>query len=385
MTGKQDRKDSRKRRVLHVNRVGFVGGTERVILTIGSGLKNSKFEFVLACPEGDLASQARLRNIEVRPAPFSRMRITANPITIAGYPFAWRRAAISIDKICQENAIDIIHAHHPVSGLYCLPAVRSLGLPLVLHVHDGPPVKPLYALALRRVARRAKKIICVSSAAKRTLEISGWHGGQVKVIHNGVDPLFLGPAPLPAADVVGPGPHVAVFGVIEPRKGQDVFLQAAKELASDWPNAHFWIIGARNFRDKANYGAQLDTMCASGPLAGRVTFTGFRSDIASLMQAMDVVTLTSVSHETFGMTLVEAMALGRPVVTSGIGATAEIVADGDTGLVVPIKDSKALARAIARALGPMGRQLGIRAAVEVRARFSPAAFCDELAAVYDEC
>lgn len=371
-----------KHRVLHVNRVGFLGGTERVILTIGAALQESDFEAVIVCPEGELADEARHRQIQVVPSSFDRMRITANPITLAGYFGAWRNASNSISSICRQKAIEIVHVHHPVGGLYCLAAVNEFKLPLVLHVHDGPPVKALYALALRKVASRANRIICVSSAAKQTLRDARLNSQDAFVIHNAVDPSFLGEPPLPACDITGPGPHIGVFGVIEPRKGQHIFLEAASLLAREIPSAHFWIVGPRTFDDKATYSRQLEEMRSSEALRGRVTFTGHRADIARVMKAMDVVTLTSVSHETLGMVLLEALALGRPVVTSRIGATADVVHDGQTGLVVPPGDANALARAIVRVLSAEGREFGERGAADVRKRFSPAAFREALVDVY---
>ena len=126
-----------------------------------------------------------------------------------------------------------------------------------------------------------------------------------------------------------------MFGVIEPRKGQQVFLEAAKLLAARFPTARFWVVGPEALADKAGYARRLRAVAETPALAGRVTFTGHRSDVAAWMRAMDVVTLPSIAHESLGMVLVEAIALGRPTVASRIGGTPEVITDGENGWLVP--------------------------------------------------
>lgn len=189
---------------------------------------------------------------------------------------------------------------------------------------------------------------------------------------------------VPAREVTdqGSGPHVAVFGVIEPRKGQDVFIKAASGLADLYPNARFWIVGGLSLEDKAGFHNQLIQLVEQKGLTGRVRFVGHRADVASWMRAMDVVVLPSVAHESFGMVLAEAQILGRPVVASRIGGTHEVVQDGSTGFLVNPNDEGALASAIERSfrLGP--EKLKKIAAIALE-RFSPDSFRTKIASVYD--
>lgn len=113
-----------------------------------------------------------------------------------------------------------------------------------------------------------------------------------------------------------------------------------------------------------------------GPLA-LPDKAGFRADVARWMLAMDVVALTLVGQESFGMVLAEALTLGRKVVASATGGTAEAIADGVTGRLVPPGNPSALA-AMLEAPGT-----GAQATAAMRARFAPEVFCGRIAAVYD--
>ena len=377
------------RRVLILSRVAFLGGVERILLTLAASLRDHGWEPMLACPgEGPLAEGARRAGITVVPCAFDRMRITANPAALARYPWAWWRAARDIERHCREQRIDLVHAHHPVTALYALPALRRLGLPLVLHVHETLPARPLYRLAMRAVARRAAATLCVSNAARDLALAMGSEPTRLRVVPNGVDPHFFKPVvrPVPAkVQQAGPGPHVGVFAVLEPRKAQHVFLHAAAEVAKRFPHARFWLVGPAALRDKRDYAERLQHMADTAPLRGRVHLVGFQPDVDAWIAAMDVVVQPSVALESFGMALAEAQALGRPVVASRVGGMPEVVLDGVTGCIVSPADPMALAEALGALLeSPTLRaDYGARGAVEARRRFAPQVFCRSVADAFD--
>lgn len=371
--------------VLHVSRVGFLGGAERVVLTATQGLVGAGHRVSVACPgDGGLAAAALARGAGVLACEFDRMRVTADPRAWWRYLRVWRRASARVTDYCRRESVTILHAHHPVGVFYCLAAARRLGLPIVLHVHEMLPAKPLYALALRVAARAVTRFICVSAAARALLRTAGVSDAKVRTIPNGVDWGFIDDAS-PRERLEGPGPHIGVFGVLEPRKGQDVFLAAAERLLERLPQARFWIVGDLALKDKGAFARALHARAAGPRLAGRVGFVGHQARVAGWMRAMDVVVLPSVAHESMGMVLIEAMTLGRPAVCSAIGVTGEIVQDGRTGMLVPIGDADALADALAHLLtaDPARRvEMGRLAAIDMRRRFSPADFCRRLGDEY---
>ncbi len=371
-----------QRNVLHVSRVGFIGGAERVILTLANNSAQLGYRALLACPEGDLLRAAQSNGIPTTACEFDRMRITANPMALLRYPFVWRKRAKELLQICVANDVQVIHAHHPVGVLYALPAIRRLGLPAILHVHEMLPAKPLYALALRLAVKAVSHFICVSDAARQLLDTAHVDAPRISIVFNGVDQQFLD-APERTPEVTGPGPHIGVFGVIEPRKGQDIFLAAAAKVAKRFPTAHFWVVGPLALKDKKTFAEKLHALADAPALRGRVTFTGYRSDVAQWMSAMDVVALTSIAHESLGMVLLEAATLGKPTIGTRIGVVPEIIKEGVTGRVVAPGDPEALAQAMTTLLNSDLNAIGQRAAADARERFSPEIFRRAVASIYD--
>ena len=377
------------RRVLVVSRVGFIGGVERIILTLADGIDSYGWSPVLACPKvGGLADSARAQGTVVAPFEFNRMRITADPLLLLRYPSALWSGAAAIERVCVEHRIDLIHAHHPVTALYSLIAARKLRIPLVLHVHETLPARLGYGLAMRVVVNRVAMMPCVSKAAQELALALGASPSQTRIVPNGVDPAFLYPreAGLPPEMAhAGRGPHIGVFGVLEPRKAQHVLLEAACEVLPIYPDARFWLVGSTALKDKQSYADRLRAMADAYPLRHRVAFVGFQSDVRSWLAAMDVVVQPSVALESFGMALAEALVLGRPVIASAVGGVPEVVLDEDTGVLVPPGDAHALAGAIQRLLASseLRRRFGVRGAEDARIRFAPELFKSNIAAIYD--
>jgi glycosyltransferase involved in cell wall biosynthesis len=381
--------DGPGRRVLLVNRVSFLGGVERIVLTLAAGLPSCGWTPVLASPsDGELPDAAWAQGTQVAACRFDRMRITANPRELARYPLALLHGSWDLERCCRTHKIDVLHVHHPVTALQASLASRRLAIPLILHVHETLPVRPLYALALRLALRRATIVLCVSQAALRLALALGSDPAQSRVVYNGLDRYFVD-SPRQSGAVkplhMSTGPHIGVFGVMEPRKGQHLFLEAAALLTDRFPTARFWIVGPAALKDKQAYVERLHRLAKASPLRGRIEFAGFQSDMLSWLAAMDIVVQPSVVLESFGMAVAEAMALGRPVVVTQVGGLPEVVHNEQTGLIVPPHDPPALAAALARLLGDptLRAHLGAQAAREARSRFSPQAFCQAVVDTYD--
>ncbi|MGE0799726.1 MAG: glycosyltransferase [Lautropia sp.] len=385
-----------------------MGGAERVILTLAQGLQHAG-RLTVAAPEGPLLQAARALGVAGVPVGFDRMRAAAGPAELLSYLPTWRRCSRQLLDFCRSGSVDLIHAHHPVGVLYALPAARRLHIPVILHVHEAPPVDRRYRMALRAISRIVDRYVCVSDSARALLDSAGIRGSAIHTVPNGVDWLFLEQTPgrpkfarppwgagwaqpgpgglLPPAtatpEVAGDGPHVGVFAVLEPRKGQDHFLRAAMQVLRRHPTACFWVVGGLVLEDKAGFLQTLRTMADRPPLRGHVRFVGHRDDVWRWMAAMDVVCLTSVAHESIGMVLLEAMALGRTVVGTRIGEAGRLIDDGVCGFLADPGDAGSLADAIGRALAADRQSIGARAAAVVRARYAPGRFCDRIEAVYD--
>jgi glycosyltransferase involved in cell wall biosynthesis len=152
------------------------------------------------------------------------------------------------------------------------------------------------------------------------------------------------------------------------------------------PGVHALIVGGALFSGEAPYEAELRARAELPSYAGRVHMLGARDDVPRLIAACDVVVHASVLAEPFGRVLVEAMLAGRPVVATNAGGVPEIVADGDTGVLVPPGDARALAEVLQELRGDAGRAtaMGRRGSGHARRHFSRGAMLAGVHRVIEE-
>lgn len=150
---------------------------------------------------------------------------------------------------------------------------------------------------------------------------------------------------------------ITTVGMLSRIKGQEYFLRAAPKILGDFPEVKFILVGdvaSIPFESSSAYSTQLQRIVKEEGLEDNIIFTGFRRDVMEIMLASDIIVHPSIVPETFSFVLVEAMAVGRPVVASRIGAQRELVVDGETGILVPPGDPQAIAEACIRLLGDAG-------------------------------
>ena len=157
---------------------------------------------------------------------------------------------------------------------------------------------------------------------------------------------------------------VVLVARISPWKGQDVFIRAAALVLKQFPTCRFQIVGSALFGEDALEG-QLQQLAASLGIGEQIEFMGFRKDVPELITASTLLVHASTTAEPFGQVIVQAMVESKPVVATRGGGVLEIVEDGKTGILVPMKDAGAMAKAIcellaaparARKMGEAGRE-----------------------------
>lgn len=363
-----------------------LGGSETIALLALEQLRASGFRVLLACP-GDtpLANAASLRGIPVLRCAFLALHRSLDARVLARHARSVVTVGRDLARLCRDENVDIVHAFSVISALYALIAVSLARTPLVLHVQDAQPPRPLKRAALRLLGWRATRLICVSHAVAEMLRGVGVSPEKLVVVHNGVEErFFLNTATEPPREVCGAGPHVGLFAHIIPWKGQRVFLEAAALVSRRFPEARFYLVGGRLAGVPEAYVESLRARAGEPPLAGRVQLTGARTDVVPWMAAMDVVVHASVAPEAFGLVICEGMALGKPVVAADCGAPRELVTHGKTGYLVPAGDPEALSQALEHVLERRDPDLGCRAAAACRSRFSPEIFGARLTRVYED-
>lgn len=161
------------------------------------------------------------------------------------------------------------------------------------------------------------------------------------------------------------GPLVGMVGRLQRWKGIHVFLSAMAHVHEMRPDVRAVIVGAPH-ETEPHYADELRAQAAALGLSNVVTFAGFQANVPDWMQAMDVFVHAS-DREPFGIVVIEAMALGKPVIAGSEGGPAEIVTDGEDGLLVPYGDDRSLANAILRYLDDHAFAVRVGAAARVRA------------------
>lgn len=217
-----------------------------------------------------------------------------------------------------------------------------------------------------------------SSAAARAFIAAGGRAELVQIVANGLD-MTSGPPLARIALGLPVGKLFGVFSRLAPWKGQHVELEALAQM----PDAAYVIVGSALFGEDA-YEARLCAQAADPALAGRVHFLGQRSDVGVLMQAVDAVVHPSIHPEPFGRTLVEAMRMGRPVIATDAGASAEILEEGRAGTLVPPGDAPALAAALRHAFQQPDPAQLIYAEARARTVYGAAAMQAALAAIIQQ-
>lgn len=297
------------------------------------------------------------------------------------------RGAGRLLSLLRRERIQILHGHLFSANLVARVLGRIAGVPVIVTTHHdtdlwmGLP----HRLVERMTAPLCDAVIASSEAVRRyALETYGFGPGLVRTFRGAVEIPEDATRGLRRDAVrreLGAGPQDLLVGVVgklrEPKKGLSIFLAAARLLAQDLPRVRFALIGAGpDF-------ARLETRAAEEGVSHRTVFAGLRRDIPDVLAALDLYVHPSV-WEGFGLTLLEAMAAGAPVVASRVGGATEAIADGVTGLLVPPGDPRALAAACAILLRDRerARRMGTAGRARAEALFRVDRLVRDLSAFY---
>jgi sugar transferase (PEP-CTERM/EpsH1 system associated) len=362
-------------KVVHVVLGLDVGGLERMVLRLLASTDRSRFSPIVVAldTEGALAPELARRGV-----PLSVVR--REPGVDTRLPF---RLARWLDR---ERAA-LVHTHNATPHLHGAIAARLRGIPIVhtKHGQNAPDVRRK-VLWNRVASLLSDRVVAVSEDARRVAtDVEEVDPRKVVTIVNGVDtkefqPLGDVAAARRALGIPASGFHVGCVARLDPVKDHHNLLHAFARLRASRPglDAHLTLIGEGRERPL------LERRASAPDLAGAVTFAGARRDVAPLYAAFDVLALASRS-EGISLTLLEAASSGLPIVATRVGGNAQIVIDGESGLLVPPRDPPALASALAAlADHPDRASLGARGRARVEQGFSVERMADAYHALYAE-
>lgn len=306
-------------KVLEVITPGRIAGAERSTLSLCLGLTKRGHRVVTACTRGHpLVAFMRQRGAEVWP-----LSVAGKGNLLAPY---W------IARAARRMNADLINTQLSSASLWGTLAGRLVGIPTVATVR---------ALCQKWCYLFADRIIAVSEGVKDHLASQGLPRRRMAVVYNGIDVerFAAAPAAPEAKRALGFDTEDLVIGVaahLTKRKGHRFLLESSARLTKEFPRLRLLFVGEGPERDG------LRQLSRGLGMESRVVFAGYHDEIIPFMAAMDIVVLPAVGIEGFGRVLVEAGAMARPVVTTRVGGTAEIVQEGITGFVVEPWDCESM-------------------------------------------
>jgi glycosyltransferase involved in cell wall biosynthesis len=366
-------------RVLEMIDRPFLGGGQVTVLTLARGLDKEKFEVLVASEEGgplvDELERTGIRHIPVMLGKYSGLS-----------------AAGALATVLRENAVDVLHTHGGIAGLYGRLAARKAGTPAVVHTVHGihylhyrnPAAKRAFIVLERRLSRSTDAVIFVSVAdMERAARLRLALPPKARLIRNGVPSIAPESLRDPAAVRTELGavgrPLVVAVSRLHRQKGMTYLLRAVPFVRNESPDVRVVVAGGGPLADRL--GAEVKAL----RVGDNAVLLGERKDALDILEAADIFVLPSL-WEGLPYVLVEAAALGKPVVATDIDGVREVIRSGATGILVPPGDPGALAAAIILLLKDreFARQLGEAARTEIPPRFSVARMISETESLYIE-
>jgi L-malate glycosyltransferase len=352
--------------ILHINTAKTWRGGEQQMVMLVKGLTARGHNNFVACQPGSVLAE----------------KLTKDDAKVIHLPMRgeWDLfAVVRLAKIIKNHKIQIIHTHTAhAHTLGALAAKVNLACKVVVsrrvdfHVHS-----------LIKYKAGIDKIIAVSEGIKQVLLQDGVPTGNITVVRDGVDLSRFKNIKDTAYlwqefNLTNDNLVIGIVAALAPHKHHENFLQAAKIIKDKFPQTKFLLVGEGELEK------ELKELTEKLSLTGNVIFCGFREDVPELISIFDIFVLSSYL-EGLGSSLLEAMALSKPIVATNTGGIPEVVKHGLNGLLVPPRDSGALAKAVINLLEDKGKreEMGM-VGREMVEDFSAAQMVDGTLAVYEE-
>ncbi len=359
----------RRKRILFVDHVSKVlGGAEVNLLELlAASAASAHWESQVACApdsplEIALRSNPASSAIPLHPHQFApalnELRIVGRGLHLRAKLRGWREVGRSttrlreiLQRIRPDAVISCTNKDHFAAG----SAAHALDIPSIWWNNDilsadffPWPVRAAFSLRARRTATR---LAPVSEYCRAALIRAAIPADRCVTVHNGI-PLDRYRSPNPPRPA-GAEPVFGIAGRITPWKGQRLFLEIAAEWIRRGLPGRFVLLG-RAFNEDAPFDASLRDFIRAQGLDGRIHFLEFQSNMAAALASMDVLLHCSTRPEPFGRVLIEAMAVGIPVLAARAGGVPEIITDDVDGLLVASGDRNAYLTAMQRLIREPG-------------------------------
>jgi glycosyltransferase involved in cell wall biosynthesis len=341
-------------KVLNLIETSGPGGAENVLINLVTRLDTTRFQpLVCLRKRGWLPGELRRLDIPTVIVPQSH-----------SLDIQW---IFRVRRLVRKHAIQILHSHEFAMNVHTSLLSVLSGVPSVATVHGKNYYPELWRrrAAYRFVARTSQLVAVSADIHEFLVRRVGIPGRQILTIVNGIDTSLYAPqsamqhrlkSELQAFD----GYHiVATVGSLYAIKGHSYLLDAARLVIAKHPKTLFLLIGRGPLRD------ELERHSLELGLRHHVRFLGFRTDIPDLLRAADTFVLPSLS-EGLPLSMLEAMAAGKPAIATNVGGVPEVIKDGESGFLIPSRNPDVIADRLirlirspelARGLGTTGQSL----------------------------
>jgi len=352
----------RKIKILYYEPSSGFGGSPRSLRDIILKLDKERFQPIIAVlDDGPAIKELMELGFDTRPMLDKKGRTgpVFKPEIMKGYGDQVKYMAsmvlplsYKLVRLIRKEKVDIVHVNTLIrTGLEAIFAARFTNTPSICHLRSTCEWSRLE----RAVSGMVTKFICLTDDAKNIYE-KYTEKDRLLRIYNGID-IEKNRRIKDLKDVraeFGISPSSKVIGIvgrISDGKGQDIFLRAAKIISATHPDTRFLVVGDALTEDEKVFKEGILRLYEELGIGDKVIFTGWRQDALAVISAMDILVQASTWFpEGFSRTLIEAMSLGLPLVVTDIPGHHEIVADGETGFIVPPGDTERMAESILRLL-----------------------------------
>jgi glycosyltransferase involved in cell wall biosynthesis len=359
-------------KILHINTERTWRGGEQQTLNLLAGLNDCRIASHLVCQAGSPMEERAVRaGVEVFP-----LTMRGEIDLVAG---------LRIRKLINKFKYDIIHSH--TSHAHSLAFLASIGAGvhrLVTRRVDFSIFRHSFLhLSGLKYRFMADYYIAISHRIKEVLVNDGIPEQRIFVVHSGIDPQRFeqarGDHLMNEFKIKDNQKVVINVAHLAGHKGQKFLVRAVPHVLKQIPGVRFFIIG------KGELMAELQALSASLGINQALTFTGFRKDVGAFYNIADLFVMSSI-QEGLGTVVLDALALGKPVVAANSGGIPEIINDGKTGRLVEPADSQALAKGIVEMLThtEQARRMAECGQTVVKEKFSIEAMVEKNLAIYDQ-
>jgi len=372
-------------KILFVSHSAGDGGAEQSLSELVQALPRDRFDVGIVLPEqGPLSDRLDAIGIPYKIIPFVRMKRRPLMNGLTGFVRNCLDLVPQLVSLVRPNNVALIHANSNTAQLFAGMAARRCGIPSIWHCRDLAPM----GLERLFVRKSATRVLAISNAVRSHMIASGIPETRISLLQNGIDLERFSEEKDRGAfrkerDLSPYCSLTVMAGQLVPWKRHDLFLSMAASVVARVPDARFVIAGDDARGDHPGYLQSLQENAKRLGIHERVIFAGHLADIRPLLRDADCM-VHPAAREPFGRIVVEAMAMGRPVVAVNDAGPADIIRHGKDGFLVPAGNAEAMAQAVVS----LRQDPALSARMGVAARQRSLAFdirktAEALVAIYD--